>query len=476
MVALYILSAVAAVLIVLFAVSAVRAVLVKKELPKGAAVAEGAESGYAERLARLIRFETVSEKVGEETDKFERYYEVVRATYPEVFRHAERIRVGRSLLLRIRGDEASLAPILLMAHADVVEVTPDGWKYPPYSGEIAEGKIWGRGTLDTKGAFAAYLSALGELLSEGKRPRRTVYLLATPDEEIFGGGAAEACEYFKEKGIRFYTVIDEGGVITDGQLPGVKCGTAMFGVVEKGQGNIEFIARSAGGHSAMPPKNTPLARLGALMADVDKKHPFPVRFSPELRRMFRDAAPYAVFPMRLVFANLWLFAPLVKLLARKIPALYAMLTTTIVFTKAAGSEMYNVIPDKATAVANVRYIGFCQGTEVRKVLEKKLKKRGIETNFISEYEYSEITSTETPAYLELKARTEEYFGVPVIPYIMTGMTHSRYLYPVSDAVIRFTPFKIDKEQLKSIHGKNECLEVSSLTKAVGFFKKYLKEI
>ena len=116
---------------------------------------------YAAGLSRLIQAETVSVKKQTDKSKFYAFHEVLRAEFPTLFSVCEFEDFDGSMLLCWKG-ETDKDPILLMNHMDVVEASGN-WTYPPFSGEIAEGKVWGRGTLDTKGGLWAMLQAGEEL-------------------------------------------------------------------------------------------------------------------------------------------------------------------------------------------------------------------------------------------------------------------------------------------------------------------------
>ena len=121
----------------------------------------------------------------------------------------------------------------------------------------------------------------------------------------------------------------------------------------QGYGDLRFIAKGKGGHASAPGKNTPLVRLGQFMASVEKKDPFQSRFNPTVLEMFRRLTPNMNFGMKLVFANLWLFKPLlIKLMPLISPPGAAMLHTTIAFTMAKGADGLNVLPQEAYVTAN----------------------------------------------------------------------------------------------------------------------------
>ena len=103
---------------------------------------------YAEILSKLIKVETISSRDDKDRTKFLEFHKVLRETFPNLFNTVECEEFDGSLLLKWKGTDSSLKPVMLMNHHDVVEASGE-WKYPPFSGEIAEGRVWGRGTLDT---------------------------------------------------------------------------------------------------------------------------------------------------------------------------------------------------------------------------------------------------------------------------------------------------------------------------------------
>ena len=131
-------------------------------------------------------------------------------------------------------------------------------------------------------------------------------------EEWGGDGAPKIVAELQKRGIRLFLVCDEGGGIITDPIGGIRGNFAMVGVFEKGKADVKFTARSTGGHASAPGKNTPIPRLAAFVNEVEKHTPFQRRFSPEVSAMFRKLAPYAPFPLKLVFGNLWLFSPVLK--------------------------------------------------------------------------------------------------------------------------------------------------------------------
>jgi len=358
---------------------------------------------------------------------------------------------------------------------DVVEASGK-WQHEPFSGDIADGKIWGRGTGDTKCSVMAFYQAVEELLEQNYQPSCDVYLASSCTEEVGGDGAPKIVSWLKAHGIHLAMLSDEGGGIIEKPIAGIPGCYAMVGVFEKGVGNLRFIARSQGGHASAPGKNTPLARLSAFITQVDKHHPFVSRFSPEVEEMFARLAPYAGFGMRLVFGNLWLFRPLLTKLMPLISAQgAAMLRTTIAFTMAKGSDGMNVIPQEASVIANLRFIPHQGAKESFRVISTLAAKYGIETEVISLGEPSKAVDIHAAAFkLTEEAIAACFPGVGCSPYVVTGATDARFYGDVCDNCIRFSPVIFGPEQMKGMHGINETIETNCLPGAVDYYTYLIK--
>lgn len=438
-------------------------------------MSETRENVYAEELASMIAAETVS--VNDQTDlsKFYRFHDLLRKLFPALFSVCEFEEFDGSFFLRWNSG-SSLEPVMLMHHHDVVEAAGE-WKYPPFSGKIAEGRVWGRGTLDTKGGLWAMFRAADELASEGFKPLRDLYLTSTCNEERTSAGAMAISAELKKRGIRFAAVLDEGGMIIREPIDGAKGEFAMIGVGEKGCADLKFIARSAGGHASTPEKNTPLVRLGKFMAAVESKSIFEAKISPTVAKMFSGIADGMTGYLKLILGNSRKFAPLLaKILPSVSPAAGAMVQTTVAFTMAGGSEGANVLPHEAWVVGNMRYSHHQGGEASIRAISDLAKKYDIETVVLDGGIDSPITDYNGKAFKLAEHAVNKIFpDVRVLPYIMTGASDSRFMSIVSDNCLRFTPFTIDGEQLDSIHGENENVSVSVLPQAVDFYKYFIKE-
>ena len=316
-----------------------------------------------------------------------------------------------------------------------------------------------------------------ELIWEGYEPEGDVYIASSCTEEISGEGGPLIANYLKDQGVHLALLLDEGGMIVEEPVGGVKGLYGMVGVVEKGYGDVKFIAKSGGGHASAPGKNTALVRLGKFMAEIDNKNPFKAEMTPTVREMFRRMAPNMTFGMRLIFANLWLFEGLLlKVLPLISPAAAAMTRTTIAFTTAKGSDGLNVLPQEAYVTANMRFIHHQPNKECFMLLKELAKKYKIEVEALYNDEPCPIVDFNSDAFhLVEEVAAEIYPGVGICPYTMTGGTDAKFYKDICENAIRFAPIYIDAQQYSSIHGLNENIYQGALPKAVDFYKKVIKK-
>jgi carboxypeptidase PM20D1 len=425
---------------------------------------------YTNGLARLIQVETISTFEQTDKTKFYKFHEVLREMFPNLFKVCTFEDFNGSFLMRWQG-KTDKDPIMLMNHHDVVEATGD-WSYNPFGGEIADGKLWGRGTLDTKGGLWAMMQAAEELVREGFVPERDIYFLSACTEECAGEGADTISKVLEERGLRFFMVLDEGGYILDEPIAGAKGKFAVIGLGEKGCADLKFVAHSRGGHASIPPKDTPLVRLGKFMAAVEKKNLFETEMAPVIHATFESLSEAMSGPLKFVLKNSRLFKPLlVKVMPMVSGAAGAMLRTTVAFTMASGSEGTNVLPQEAWVIANMRYSHHQGGKSSIETISKFAEKYDIETVVLDPGVDSPISNHDSDAYkLVTKAVTNVFPDVKTTPYIMTAASDSRFMWRISENCLRFAPFSITDEQLEGIHGINENVDLSCLAPAVDFYR------
>ena len=467
-----------ALVVLLIAVVLLRAVFLKPTSAQTAKVQldKGARAEkYGKQLSKMVQKETISSRFDSDRTKFLEFHELLEEMFPNVHKMCEKHVFDGSLLFKWNG-KGNHEPILFMSHHDVVEATGT-WEHEAFSGDIdEEGRVWGRGAVDTKASLFCMLTAVEELMADGFEPEGDVYIASSCTEEWSGDGAPLTVEYLKSQGVKLAYLMDEGGMILEEPVGGVKGTYGMVGVLEKGYGDVKFIAKSIGGHASAPKKNTPLVRLGKFMADVEKKSPFVNKFSPTVKEMFKRMAPNMAFGMKIIFANMWLFEGLLKKLLPVISSAGgAMLHTTLAFTMAKGSDGLNVLPQEAYVTGNMRFIPHQDTDESVELISNIAKKYDIETEVIyKDYACPVVDYNNAPFQLVEKVASEVYPGIGICPYVMTGGTDAKFYRELSDNCLRFAPLYIDNQQYSSIHALNENIYQGALPLGVDFYKKMIE--
>jgi len=433
---------------------------------------------FLDNLAAAVRIPTVSSIDGVDPAPFGELRGLLEKSYPLVHSHlALEVVGGHTLLFTWTGSDPEATPFLLMAHQDVVPVEPgtdDDWEHPPYSGIVADGHLWGRGALDDKGAMVALLEAVEGLLAEGFVPEPTVYVLLGHDEEVGGGrGAAMVASRFGERGVRLSFVLDEGGAVVSGVLPGVPT-LALVGVGEKASLDVELIAVGEGGHSSMPPDHTAVGRVAAAVKAVED-HPLPARLQAQ-RGFLETLARVMRGPRAMLLRNIEWTRPVVERVLARAPQTNALIRTTTAATMIRGGVKSNVLPQEATAIVNFRIIpgDTAAGVldHVRSVVGDRIRVRAIDFGATSDP--APLSSTDSAGYRIVSGAIGETFpGVVVTPWILFGATDSRYFAPLADGVYRFAPFSVSMSDMSRIHGTGERVAVADAAPAVAFYRRLI---
>lgn len=429
-------------------------------------------------LGQLVRCKTVSfyDKSLEDEAEFQKLIALLPELYPNVSETCPLMKLpDRGLLYCWQGREPGPAAVL-MAHYDVVPVDEENWEKPAFEAIIEDGVMWGRGTLDTKVTFNGILSAAENLIKQGFRPEHDIYFAFSGGEEVNGHGAENIVEYFKENNIELSMVVDEGGAVVRDVFPGVKESCALIGIAEKGLMNLEFSVSGGGGHASAPAPHTPVGKLSMACAKVERK-PFKVHFSKPVLEMFDVLGRRSGFAYRMIFANLWCFGWVLDMICKKSGGeLNALLRTTVAFTQMSGSQAPNVIPPRASMVANLRLNPEDSVAGAIEYIKNVVGDKEVKLTKLDSMEPSPISRTDCEGWRRVcSAVSGTWPGSLVAPYLMVQCSDSRHYGAISDKVYRFSAMALTAEERKLIHGNNERISLEAIGKAVEFFMRVIKQ-
>lgn len=432
----------------------------------------------AQNLGAAIRFQTVSHQdpAENQADQWTGLQQWLVSTYPKAHAAMQRELVGGALLYTWQGSDPAAQPIILMAHQDVVPVTPgteQDWKHPPFAGTIADGAVWGRGAIDDKGALIGLFEALEALAAQGFKPKRTIYLVSGHDEEVGGTGAQAVAEALAARKVKALFTIDEGGAIL-AKAPVIDGPAMMIGVAEKGYVTLKVTANAIGGHSSTPPELDKIGSVNLARAVVAiAENPFPMELRGPAASMLEVLGDKAGGLTRVAVANRWLFGPMLKSKFAETPASAALLHTTIAPTMLTGSPKENVLPQSANALINYRIAPWDTSKTVLDRAKQAVAGMPVDVAFLTPpREPSPVSSSTSPGWKLLYASAlADHPGVVATPYLVAGGTDSRNMTAVSDDVYRFQAMTFDPEGVKMIHGTNEHLTVKNLESTIRFFAR-----
>lgn len=435
---------------------------------------------YITILKQMVDCKTVFTSDLKNQAEYDRFYEVLATAFPRLHERAKKLTFGSGCFVYVIEGKDAQKNVMLMSHHDVVD-GDDTWRTDPFCAVEKDGSLWGRGTIDTKTPLFAELMACEELLEEGYEfPGINLYIGSSNNEETCGDGMVLATEYFREQGIRFAVVLDEGGAITTGMIPGVKAKSAMVAVHEKSRHVYRCTTKlAAKGHGGLNPnKDNALVRMSSFITEVSNARIYKGSFSPEVKATFTRHAPYMSFPMNVLFGNFGIFGPLIKKIMLGIPQTQAMLSTGIsVTTMFAGKK--EDVQVKAKEVEATMFLRCVREEDLFKGLEKIKKigaKYGVEIEETLR-DYCEPTDFTAEPYRVLESALNDHFpDVIVAPFLLTAGTDARHFTGIADSILRFAPIDLDKAQYASIHGANEHIKIKNVGECVCFYKEFVKRI
>ena len=430
------------------------------------------------RLSEAVQIKTVSYGPASpvKEDNSPAFHKLLQDNFPLIHAALKREVVnGSSLLYTWQGSDPTLAPILLTAHFDVVPVEPGteaNWTHPPFSGAIADGYVWGRGTLDMKQTVMATMESIERLLAEGVKPKRTVLLAFGHDEEVGGEAGAKAIvDLLEQRKTRALFSLDEGSAILDGVIPGATRPIAQIGLSEKGSVTLLLKARTKGGHSSMPPLQTAVGKIGRAVLRLET-HQMPATLDGPGGLGLRGVAPALPFGMRAALANQWLFSPILLRQLAASPVTNALIRTTTAPTMIQGGIKENVLPSEATAVVNFRLAPGDTVAQVKAHVEKVISDPDVA---ITEYSTHSVEATSVadmngPGYKFIAEAVRAIAPDSVVtPGLVVTGTDSKHYSRVSDAAYRFAPMRLTTPDISRIHGTNERIATANYGELISFY-------
>lgn len=436
-------------------------------------------AGAASRLGASVRILTVShqDKAENKAEEWTKLHTWLQTTYPKAHAAMSREVIGGgTLMYRWDGSDPALPALIMMAHQDVVPVTPGtekDWKHPPFDGVIADGAVWGRGSFDDKGSLVGLFEAFEALANAGFKPKRTIYIVSGHDEEVGGNGAKEAAKLLESRGVKALMTVDEGSaVITN--APVINKSAIMIGVAEKGYATLKIVANAPGGHSSMPPKEIGSVNVAKAIVAINEKQ-FASEIRPPVSAMLETLAAEKGGSTKMAVANQWLFGGKVRDQIGATPSGAAMMHTTIAPTMLTGSPKENVLPQTATALINYRIAPWQTSKDVMARAKEAVGKLPVELSWIDPpREPSPVSSSTSQGWKLLRAAAEsEAPGAAVAPFLVVGATDSRNFTGLSQDVYRFAPAHLSTKDTAMIHGTNEHMSVENLGRMIRFYARLI---
>lgn len=441
---------------------------------------------YCRDLSDAIKIKTISNYDRELVDwnEFDKFHAFLEERFPLVHKTMTKTKVAdASLVFKWEGTDPSLDGIALLAHQDVVPITAgteNDWEHEPFSGHNDGEFIWGRGAMDMKNHLIAVMECMEELINEGYKPKRSIYICLGHNEEVVAApdnGAKQIAAYLKEQGVHLEAVLDEGGAI----LP-VKLGNLLdinltgVGIAEKGSVNYRVSVNAKGGHSSQPPKHTAVGKLADVIKDIEN-HQFKAQMPDYLQQLITRVGKNADYPLRVVLVNSRLLRPLILAICTKIPAAASLIRTCTAVTMAEGSPQFNVLPQKASVTVNFRTMPGVSIADVEKHIRDSVKNKDIDVEFLVGKESSMVSPTNTRAFETIKELAEASDSKNLVtPFLVMGGTDAYNYEPVCENIYRFAPFVADTKLLLCTHGTNERIPIACCEDAIAFFKRYTRKM
>lgn len=440
-------------------------------------------AAVADRLAEAVRFATVANATAdisaEQRAAFNGFLDYLQRRFPLTHQRLQLERVNEfSLLYTWAGSDPQQAPVLLAAHMDVVPADAAGWTYPPFDGVIADGYVWGRGTLDDKNSLVAILEACETLLQLGYAPQRTLLFAFGQDEEVSGQrGASAIAALLAQRQIKAAFTLDEGGAVTRGLVPGVDRPVASVMAGEKGYLTLKLSLAADGGHSSTPGPSSVVGRLAHAVTQLEA-HPMPARLIPPVDAMLARLAPEMAYPTRLVVANRdWLTPVLLQALSGSRTTNALVRTTTAVTMFNAGVKD-NVLPNRGEVLVNFRLLPGDSIADVLRHVREVIADDDIAIAPVDAFNHDAPAASDAgaPAFGLIERAINEVFPEALVTSgVVLGATDNRYYAGVREQGYGFSPMPYTQDDATRIHGIDERIAVDDYLKMIQFYAQLMRE-
>jgi acetylornithine deacetylase/succinyl-diaminopimelate desuccinylase-like protein len=413
-------------------------------------------------LQRLIRIDTVNPP-GNETAAAELLREYLEANGVECDLYA-RVPARANLVARIRGsgDGPRLA---LLSHTDTVLADPDEWQLDPWSGELREEEVWGRGALDMKGQVAASAVAIASLAREGFRPNGDLIFLAAADEEVGAGFGVEwLCDAHPEA-VRAEYAINEGAgdrLVFGGQAFYV-CASA-----EKMSAPFRLRILGRSGHASMPGiADNALVKAADVIRLISEYRP-EQRYGPETEVLMRELTGGELPPVEEAVQRATEVHPLAG------AAIEPLLSLTMAPTMISASQKRNVIPAVCEIVVD-RRLQPGQTVEEADAVARSLIPDDIDYEYVVTESHGGTRSPlDTPLWEAVDSFVQEIEpGARTVPLCVPGFTDSHWLRAAYDTVAYgFFPLRTMDVELATrlVHSADERAHVEDLELGTEFLR------
>jgi carboxypeptidase PM20D1 len=258
-------------------------------------------------------------------------------------------------------------------------------------------------------------------------------------------------------------------------MPGISRPTALIGIAEKGFASVELTARSEGGHSSLPERESVIGIVGSAIARLEENQ-MRARFDGPTRQLFEQISPEFPFARRAVFNNVWLTRPLVLRKLQETPTTNAMVRTTTAATMFTAGTKENVLASHARAVVNFRIhpgdsiAGVLM--HVRNTVDDERVDVRLAPGFTAEP--SAVSRTDSDIYRTVQRTIQSLAPTTIVaPYLVVVVTDARYFAPISDNVLRFLPVRLEPIDLQRMHGTNERLSIRDYEWAIRFYRQLI---